>query len=210
MQAAESVLIGAKCPLGLSRPAISGRTHMRSTKRTATHGMNGGTRRRWSRPARGVEKEQRGLSRNDLPFDKAAEAKHPHRNVRIAGFVNLDGAPANASVIGAMTDMIRHRGPDDRGTLCLSLRGGIPDTALGFQRLQILELSARGRQPMTNPDGSTALLFNGEIYDAVDSSRSRRDGYRFRTGTIPRASSRSTSAKGSSGCSNSSMACLPS
>ncbi len=54
----------------------------------------------------------------------------------IAGFINLDGAPADAGVLGAMTDMIRHRGPDDRGTLCLSLRGGIPDTALGFQRLK--------------------------------------------------------------------------
>ena len=83
-----------------------------------------------------------------------------------------------------MTDMIRHRGPDDRGTLCLSLRGGIPDTALGLQRLKILDLSDRGHQPMTSPDGSTALLFNGEIYDAFDyKAELERDGYRFRTGT---------------------------
>ena len=102
----------------------------------------------------------------------------------IAGFVNLDGAPADTSVLEAMTDMIRHRGPDDRGTLCLSLRGGIPDTALGFHRLKILDLSARGHQPMTSPDGSTALLFNGEIYDAFDcKAELERDGYRFRTGT---------------------------
>ncbi len=102
----------------------------------------------------------------------------------IAGFVNLDGAPADASVLGAMTDMLRHRGPDDRGTLRLSLRGGIPDTALGFQRLKILDLSARGHQPMTTLDGSTALLFNGEIYDAFDyRAELERDGYRFRTGT---------------------------
>ena len=102
----------------------------------------------------------------------------------IAGFVNLDGAPADASVLGAMTDMIRHRGADDRGTLCLSLRGGIPDTALGFHRLKIVDLSARGHQPMTSPDGSTALLFNGEIYDAFDyKAELERDGYRFRSGT---------------------------
>ena len=102
----------------------------------------------------------------------------------IAGFINLDGAPADAGVLGAMTDMIRHRGPDDRGTLCLSLRGGIPDTALGFQRLKILDLSARGHQPMTSPDGSTVLLFNGEIHDAFDyKAELERDGYRFRTGT---------------------------
>jgi asparagine synthase (glutamine-hydrolysing) len=102
----------------------------------------------------------------------------------IAGFVNLDGAPADAGVLGAMTDMIRHRGADDRGTLCLSLRGGIPDAALGFHRLKIVDPSARGHQPMTSPDGSTALVFNGEIYDAFDHKAGlERDGYRFRSGT---------------------------
>jgi asparagine synthase (glutamine-hydrolysing) len=102
----------------------------------------------------------------------------------IAGFVNLDGAPADAVVLGAMTDMICHRGPDDRGTLCLSLRGSIPDTALGFQRLKILDLSVRGHQPMTSPDGSIALLFNGQIYNAFDyRAELERDGCRFRTRT---------------------------
>ena len=102
----------------------------------------------------------------------------------IAGFVNLDGAPADAGVLGAMTDAIRHRGPDDRGCLCVSLRGAVPDTALGFQRLQILDRSIGGRQPMTTADGSTVLLFNGEIYDAFDhKSELERAGYRFRSGT---------------------------
>jgi asparagine synthase (glutamine-hydrolysing) len=102
----------------------------------------------------------------------------------IAGFVNLDGAPADSAVLGAMTDMIRHRGPDDRGLLCLSLRGDIPDVALGFQRLKILDPSARGHQPMMSPDRSTALLFNGEIYDAMECrGELERRGYRFRTGT---------------------------
>ena len=102
----------------------------------------------------------------------------------IAGFVNLDGAPADAGLLGAMTDMIRHRGADDRGTLRVSLRGGIPDTALGFHRLKIVDLSVRGHQPMTSPDGSTTLLFNGEIYDAFDHKAGlERDGYRFRSGT---------------------------
>jgi asparagine synthase (glutamine-hydrolysing) len=102
----------------------------------------------------------------------------------IAGFVNLDGAPADATVLGAMTDTIRHRGPDDRGALCLSLRGGIPDTALGFHRLKTLDLSAGGHQPMTSPDGSIALLFNGECFEAGDwKAELEGAGYRFRTGT---------------------------
>ena len=35
----------------------------------------------------------------------------------IAGFVNLDGAPADADLLDAMTDRLRHRGPDDRGVI---------------------------------------------------------------------------------------------
>ena len=102
----------------------------------------------------------------------------------IAGFVNLDGAPADVDVLEAMTDTIRHRGPDDRGALCLSLRGGAPDTALGFQRLTILDRSADARQPMVSPDGSIVLLFNGAIYDACeDRAELERNGYRFRTST---------------------------
>ena len=102
----------------------------------------------------------------------------------IAGFVNLDGAPVDSRVLGAMTDLVRHRGPDDRGTLSLSLRGEIPDIALGFQRLKVLDLSDRGHQPMLSSGGSTALLFNGEVYDASDHKAGlEADGYRFRTGT---------------------------
>jgi asparagine synthase (glutamine-hydrolysing) len=102
----------------------------------------------------------------------------------IAGFVNLDGAPVDAGVLEAMTDTVRHRGPDDRGTLCLSLRGGEPDTALGLQRLAILDRSTRARQPMVSPDGSVALLLNGEVYGACDiRAELEHDGYRFRTTT---------------------------
>jgi asparagine synthase (glutamine-hydrolysing) len=102
----------------------------------------------------------------------------------IAGFVNLDGAPAHAAVLEAMTDGIRHRGPDDRGALYLSLRRGAPDTALGVQRLTILDRSAQARQPMVSADGSVALCFNGAIYDVCeDRAELERDGYRFRTAT---------------------------
>jgi asparagine synthase (glutamine-hydrolysing) len=66
----------------------------------------------------------------------------------------------------------------------LSLRGGAPDVALGFQRLAILDRSTRARQPMIGADGSVALLFNGEVYDACDArDELERDGYRFRSST---------------------------
>ena len=97
--------------------------------------------------------------------------------------MNGDGAPIDQRVLAAMMDMVRHRGPDDRGTHCLSLRGGdTPDTALGFQRLSILDLSARGHQPMTSADGSIALLFNGAIYNAFDlRPELEGGGYQFRS-----------------------------
>ena len=98
----------------------------------------------------------------------------------IAGFVNLDGAPADTRVLSAMTEMVSHRGPDDSAAHCVSLRGGTPDTALGFHRLSILDLSARGRQPMTGVDGSVTVLFNGEIYNAFDCRPElERAGYQF-------------------------------
>jgi asparagine synthase (glutamine-hydrolysing) len=103
----------------------------------------------------------------------------------IAGFVNLDGAPADAGVVAAMMQAIRHRGPDDRGQVLVSLRGGdLADTAIGFHRLNILDLSAHGRQPMLNADGTVVLAFNGEIYNAFDyKPELEAAGFRFRSGT---------------------------
>jgi asparagine synthase (glutamine-hydrolysing) len=102
----------------------------------------------------------------------------------IAGWINLDGAPADVRVLETMTEMVRHRGPDDRGALLMSLRGGAADTALGFHRLKILDVSERGHQPMTTANGSIALLFNGAIYNAFEfKSDLERDGYRFRSAT---------------------------
>ena len=102
----------------------------------------------------------------------------------IAGFMNMDGAPADTAVLAAMTGMLRHRGPDDRGTLCMSLRGGGTDTALGFQRLSILDLSPRGHQPMTSADGAIALLFNGAIYNAFEHKPAlERNGHQFKSDT---------------------------
>lgn len=103
----------------------------------------------------------------------------------IAGFVNLDGAPADASVVAAMMRTIRHRGPDDRGQLLLSLRGNdITDSALGFHRLNILDLSEQGHQPMVNPSGTIVIAFNGEIYNAFDyKPELEAAGFQFRSRT---------------------------
>jgi asparagine synthase (glutamine-hydrolysing) len=110
----------------------------------------------------------------------------------IAGFVNLDGAPADAGVVAAMMHAIRHRGPDDRGQISLSLRRGeiaadadaAADTGIGFHRLKILDLSERGHQPMVNGSGTVILALNGEIYNAFDyKSELETAGFQFRSRT---------------------------
>lgn len=81
--------------------------------------------------------------------------------------------------IEAMLRSIRHRGPDDEGFQALSFarRSSRPhrpgevlpegtDGGFGFARLSIQDLSAAGHQPMMSRDGSTVLVFNGEIYNA--------------------------------------------
>ncbi|MGY8961094.1 MAG: asparagine synthase (glutamine-hydrolyzing), partial [Alphaproteobacteria bacterium] len=60
----------------------------------------------------------------------------------VTGYINLNGAPASASVVRDMAAMIRHRGPDDEGHF---VDGPL---ALGHTRLSILDLSSAGQQPM--------------------------------------------------------------
>jgi asparagine synthase (glutamine-hydrolysing) len=60
-----------------------------------------------------------------------------------------------------MTEMIRHRGPDDYG---MFINDGV---ALGHRRLSIVDLSG-GHQPMTNETGSLILIFNGEIFNHAE------------------------------------------
>lgn len=57
----------------------------------------------------------------------------------------------------AMTERLRHRGPDDGG-----LFEG-PGIQLGHRRLSIIDLSSAGHQPMTL--GDLTLVYNGEIYN---------------------------------------------
>ena len=75
----------------------------------------------------------------------------------MCGIAGIAG-PGDLSVIGAMTDALAHRGPNDRGCYVAS---GI---ALGARRLSIIDV-AGGHQPMANEDGSLRVVFNGELYN---------------------------------------------
>jgi asparagine synthase (glutamine-hydrolysing) len=59
-----------------------------------------------------------------------------------------------------MTDVVAHRGPDDRAVLVDGRVG------LGFTRLSLVDPSASGDQPLSTDDGSLVLIVNGEIYNS--------------------------------------------
>jgi asparagine synthase (glutamine-hydrolysing) len=77
----------------------------------------------------------------------------------IAGVYNVDGRPVVAGVVKAMTDSLRHRGPDGEG---LYVDGPI---GLGHRRLAIIDLSPAGHQPMANETGDVVITYNGETYN---------------------------------------------
>lgn len=96
----------------------------------------------------------------------------------IAGLFDPRGAPVDVGRVGAMCDMLTHRGPDDSG---LWNDGPV---ALGHRRLSILDLSPRGRNPMANEDESIWIVFNGEIYNFRELRRELESlGHRFRSQT---------------------------
>jgi asparagine synthase (glutamine-hydrolysing) len=97
----------------------------------------------------------------------------------ISGLVNCGDQEA----LVRMTNVQTHRGPDDSG---LWERHFSDDTYIGFgsRRLAILDLSADGRMPMGNEDGTVWITYNGEIYNFADLRRELESkGYRFRSHT---------------------------
>ena len=98
-----------------------------------------------------------------------------------------------------MTQALAHRGPNDWGCFLLDpsgrhtavFRAREDDTpfrrgrlGLGHKRLSILDLSARGRQPMAAADGLVWMVFNGEVYNYMEFKRELKSkGYLFKSTT---------------------------
>ncbi len=95
----------------------------------------------------------------------------------VVGLLALDGSPVDRSLVGAMSTLLLHRGPDDSGSWTSGAIG------LGHRRLSIIDLSEQGRNPMANEDGSVQLVFNGEIYNHVELRREIERGHAFRSRT---------------------------
>ena len=77
----------------------------------------------------------------------------------IVGIYNLKGKPVDSFLIQRMTDVLKHRGPDDKGIFCHNQIG------LGHSRLSIIDLSKTGHQPMSNEQRTLWIVHNGEIYN---------------------------------------------
>jgi asparagine synthase (glutamine-hydrolysing) len=67
------------------------------------------------------------------------------------------GSRASIETVTAMTDRLRHRGPDGAGIW------SAPGVVLGHRRLSILDLSHAADEPMVF--GEHVLTYNGEIYN---------------------------------------------
>ena len=96
----------------------------------------------------------------------------------ICGVVQIRGRPrevVSLEVLERMTDVMTHRGPDDRGLYAA------PGIALGARRLSIVDVVA-GHQPFANEDETFWGIQNGELYnhEAIRSELQGK-GHTFRT-----------------------------
>jgi asparagine synthase (glutamine-hydrolysing) len=77
----------------------------------------------------------------------------------IVGLVDLRGREVRTETIKAMTDAIKHRGPNGEGQWVHK------NVGIGHRRLAIIDLSEAASQPMVSKDGRFILTYNGEIYN---------------------------------------------
>ena len=92
----------------------------------------------------------------------------------LCGEIRFDGQSADVAAVARMTRAMESRGPDSDGVVA---HGPI---ALGHRRLSIIDLSARGAQPMVDSDLGLTLVFNGCIYNYQDLRKQlQAAGYRF-------------------------------
>ncbi len=94
----------------------------------------------------------------------------------ISGIWHLDKQPISKEKITYFTNSLSHRGPDGQG---IYIDDEFP-LALGHRRLSILDLSEKGKQPMSYANGRYWISFNGEIFNFIELRKELiRRGYRF-------------------------------
>jgi asparagine synthase (glutamine-hydrolysing) len=96
----------------------------------------------------------------------------------ICGIYDKDQIKISEVRIIKMRDMMYSRGPDDAGVYVNKHIG------LGHRRLSIIDLSEKGRQPMSNEDNTILLVLNGEVYNFMElREKLIRVGHAFKSKT---------------------------
>lgn len=95
----------------------------------------------------------------------------------IFAYHSAASAPTDRELV-ATRDAMRARGPDGSGSWWSAHRR----CALGHRRLAVLDLKERAAQPMTDEEGHSVVVFNGEIYNYPElRAELEEQGTRFRT-----------------------------
>src|SRR5690606_29908526 len=83
------------------------------------------------------------------------------RNSRLMCGIHLIwGKGANEEAIESMLQQSQHRGPDQHASL-----SPWPGLWIGVNRLKILHTGSEADQPFWSPDGTSLLIWNGELYN---------------------------------------------
>ena len=94
----------------------------------------------------------------------------------IVGFIGC----GSKNELGEATRAINHRGPDGFGIEWFDEKG----SGLGHDRLSIIDLSERGKQPMFDKNSGNWIVLNGEIYNYRDIRKElEQSGYSFNSDT---------------------------
>jgi len=101
----------------------------------------------------------------------------------MCGFVGIynygNSQDIDEKLLIEMRDTMIHRGPDDCGIYVSPDR----KLGLGHRRLSIIDLSPRGRQPMSDSEGKIWIVYNGEVYNFPELRKGLEKKYDFRSRT---------------------------
>ncbi len=93
---------------------------------------------------------------------------------KMCGITGIYGLE-DKELIKRMTDVIDHRGPDDKGYFIDK------EISLGVRRLSIIDVKG-GKQPIFNENQDKVIIFNGEIYNYKELKQELENkGHRFGT-----------------------------
>jgi asparagine synthase (glutamine-hydrolysing) len=79
----------------------------------------------------------------------------------MCGIVGIVGNGIDAALGRRMREMLSHRGPDSAG----EWRDRAQRVWLGHRRLEILDVTPEGHQPMRSPSGRYVMTYNGEVFN---------------------------------------------